>query len=341
MHRKCISVNVALRAHFALYFDYLYDIDHNPETIDIRLICVITLCVENYSPTIHPSHIISQFAAIEHTVSMIDKQSKKRKADSPGPETQNPESQPDATATKTLSAKERMDQFRALRLRAKSSKKENRQELYRENSRLKEDPTAVKKLEFQKSIAEEKLAKLDALEAGEDFERKRAWDWTIEESEAWDVKMAIAKQNKETSGFADYTQEASKQYTRNTASLKPDLEAYAAEKAGISSDVVAQPLIMAADGSMIPITSANPDADLNNLRFINQRPKKESIDKLIADLSRSDAARLKAQMKRGKKAGDDGDYINNRNKVFNQKVSRFYDKYTKEMRDSFERGTAQ
>jgi len=39
---------------------------------------------------------------------------------------------------------------------------------------------------------------------------------------------------------------------------------------------------------------------------------------------------------------DEGDitYINEHNKVFNKKIARYYDKYTKEIRDSFERGTA-
>ena len=234
------------------------------------------------------------------------------------------DSSPDQTteSSKSLTAEERMNQFRALRLRAKDSKKQNRRELYHENSRMKEDPKAAKKLNLKKSIAEEKLAKLDALEAGEDFERKRAWDWTIEESQKWDERVAAKRQNEAEAGFADYTQEAAKQYTRNTNNLAPDLEAYRREQPTTDDSMVASSAI-------------------HNLGFIHQKPAKESIDKLVSDLSRADAARLKAQIKRGRKNGDEGDYINERNKVFNQKVSRFYDKYTKEMKDSFERGTAQ
>lgn len=265
---------------------------------------------------------------------MAETQGKKRRADT----LESATDENNEALAPALSAKERMDQFRALKLRAKSSKKDNRQELYRENARMKEDPKAMKKLELQKSLAEEKLAKLDAADAGEEFERKRAWDWTIEESEAWDVKLAAAEDNRQRAGFADYTQEAAKQYARNTNAFKPDLEAYAAEKAAVRNQE-ASGMVVAADGTLS--TVVQHDSELNDLRFINQRPKKESIDKLISDLSKADAARLKAQVKRGRRAGDDGDYINDRNKVFNQKVSRFYDKYTKEMKDSFERGTAQ
>lgn len=206
----------------------------------------------------------------------------------------------------------RMNQFRALRMRLKDSKSQNRQDLYRENARMKEDPKAIKKLELQKSVAAEKLAKL---EAGDAYERKRAWDWSIEESEAWDRRVAERRENKAASGFADYTQEAAKQYIRDTKSMKPP-------------------------PPPTTTTTTTTTVATHDLDFIHQKPTKESIDHLVAGLSRADAARLKAQLKRGR-TGDDGDYINDRNKVFNQKVSRFYDKYTKEMKDSFERGTAQ
>ncbi|NXD32774.1 SYF2 factor, partial [Spelaeornis formosus] len=45
-----------------------------------------------------------------------------------------------------------------------------------------------------------------------------------------------------------------------------------------------------------------------------------------------------------RKKKDDSDevvtYINERNKVFNKKIARYFDKYTKEIRANFERGTA-
>lgn len=257
--------------------------------------------------------------------------SRKRRAESIEPPSDSP--------TITTNA-DRMAQFRALRMRAKSEKKDNRHELYREHTRMKQDPKALKKLDFQKSVAEETLAKLDAVEAGEDFERKRAWDWTIEESEKWDEKLERAKVNEEESGFADYTQEAAKQYHRSTRFMRPDLDAYRAEQQANNNRAEGgQEMLVAADGSLIPVKNEY-SSDLNNLKFISQKPKKENIDKLVSDLSKADAARLKAQVKRGRRNGDDGDYINDRNKMFNQKVSRFYDKYTKEMKESFERGTA-
>lgn len=41
-----------------------------------------------------------------------------------------------------------------------------------------------------------------------------------------------------------------------------------------------------------------------------------------------------------KEVVDDISWINEKNRVFNQKIARFYDKYTKEIRENLERGTA-
>ncbi|KAG8216140.1 SYF2 splicing factor-domain-containing protein [Butyriboletus roseoflavus] len=50
----------------------------------------------------------------------------------------------------------------------------------------------------------------------------------------------------------------------------------------------------------------------------------------------------KAKFSRKRLNEEEGDitYINERNRVFNKKIARYYDKYTAEIRASFERGTA-
>ena len=208
-------------------------------------------------------------------------------------------------------APDRLAQFRALKLRAKESKKQNRQSLYQENVRLRQDPKETKRLELQKASAEEKLAKLDAEEAGEDFNRKRAWDYTVEEAQDWEARQAQKRINKKNAGFADYTQEASKQYERNIRRL-PQAE-----------------------------VNTEQGAEVHDLAFITSKPSEKQIDNLLSSMSATEAARLKVQKK--KVVEDDVTYINNRNRVFNEKVSRFYDKYehTREMRENFERGSAQ
>ena len=60
----------------------------------------------------------------------------------------------------------------------------------------------MSKIERKKAEAELKLAKQDAEEQGDDYERKRAWDWTIEESLKWDERTRQKAQNKDKAGFA-------------------------------------------------------------------------------------------------------------------------------------------
>lgn len=60
----------------------------------------------------------------------------------------------------------------------------------------------MSKIEHKKADAEMKLAKQDAEEAGDDYERNRAWDWTIEESLKWDERTREKARNRDKAGFA-------------------------------------------------------------------------------------------------------------------------------------------
>lgn len=51
-------------------------------------------------------------------------------------------------------------------------------------------------------------------------------------------------------------------------------------------------------------------------------------------------SRMNSSRKRANEDEGDVTYINDANKVFNKKINRYYDRYTKEIRANFERGTA-
>jgi len=96
----------------------------------------------------------------------------------------------------------REEKFKALRSKLAASTKANHAEVIAEHKRMKIDPASLSKLDHKKADAELKLAKQDAEEAGDDFERKRAWDWTMEESEKWDRRLAQKAQNRDAAAFA-------------------------------------------------------------------------------------------------------------------------------------------
>jgi pre-mRNA-splicing factor SYF2 len=63
----------------------------------------------------------------------------------------------------------------------------------------------------------------------------------------------------------------------------------------------------------------------------------------VDDIKKAEEIRLKKRRERGLKdetAGGDVTFINEKNKQFNLKLARFYNKYTADIRESFERGTA-
>ena len=105
----------------------------------------------------------------------------------------------EANEAPTLSREER---FKALRAKHAASAKANHDDVIAEHKRLKTDPSQIAKLDRKKAEAEMKLAKQDAEDAGEDYERKRAWDWTMEESLAWDKRLAEKQRNRDEAGFA-------------------------------------------------------------------------------------------------------------------------------------------
>ena len=92
--------------------------------------------------------------------------------------------------------------FKALLAKKADSVKANHTDVIAEHRRLKFDASQMSKIERKKADAEMKLAKQDAEEAGDDYERKRAWDWTIEESLKWDERTREKARNRDKAGFA-------------------------------------------------------------------------------------------------------------------------------------------
>jgi pre-mRNA-splicing factor SYF2 len=210
--------------------------------------------------------------------------------------------------------------FKALRSRLAASTKANHAEVIAEHKRMKINPAQLSKLDRKKADAEVKLAKQDAEDAGDDFERKRAWDWTMEESEAWDRRLAEKQLNRDESGFADYTQTAEKSYSLNLKGFKPDLEGYKKAR----EDALAQGQVVQTEKGLVAVDEDRRFyADANSLGLTDHKPAKESIDRLVAETKKREAE--KEAKRRKKRGGDDSDisYINKRNKVFNQKLARY------------------
>ncbi|KAL9135268.1 MAG: hypothetical protein Q9175_003536 [Cornicularia normoerica] len=239
---------------------------------------------------------------------------------------------------------ERKERFKALQARSQKSAQKNLKEAVAESQRLATDPNLLSSLSRRQAFASHNLLKADTAAAGEDFERKRAWDWTVEESEKWDKRMEKKEKHREDVAFQDYTQDARKIYKRQLRELKPDMEGYEKEKAAAVQKAALNgglEIIETDDGELIAVDKNGTFySNADSTDFIGNKPEKAAVDRLVNDLRKAEEVRLRKRRDRGK-CDDDGDvtFINDKNKQFNQKLARFYNKYTAEIRDSFERGT--
>lgn len=228
-------------------------------------------------------------------------------------------------------AKERQERFKALQARAKTSAQKNMKEAALESQRLATDPSLLTSLNRKQTIASHKLLKADTEAAGEDFERKRAWDWTIDESEKWDKHIAKKQGHRDDQAFQDYRQDSRKVYKRQIRDLKPDMGQYEKEKMAAVERAAASgglEIVETDDGELVAVDKDGTFySTADSTGFIENKPEKAAVDRLVADLQKAEDTRLKKRRERGEK-GEDGDvtYINDKNKQFNQKLSRFYNK---------------
>ncbi|KAJ5383393.1 hypothetical protein N7517_001304 [Penicillium concentricum] len=255
------------------------------------------------------------------------------------------ETQPDdAKDDGAFKARERMNRFKALQARAKSATERNLKETAAESQRLTTDPALLNTLSRKHAFASHNLLKADTEADGEDFERKRAWDWTVEESEKWDRRMEKKQRHRDDVAFQDYTQDARKIYKRQLREMAPNLESYekdklaAIERAAANGDLE---IVETEDGEMIAIDkNGSFYSTADSTGFTDSKPDRAAVDRLVNDIQKAEEVRLKKRKER-RGGDDDADvtYINEKNRQFNQKLARFYNKYTTEIRDSFERGT--
>ena len=293
--------------------------------------------------------------------------SKKRKLSPPPTDVDEkvlPNSQPTTSPANSASTvpTDRAARFAALKSRAVASSRANEAETAAEAKRASINPTALSNLSRKAAVAQHNLLKADTEEEGGKgaFERKRAWDYTIEESEKWDERIGKKRDARDKNSFQDYASEAGKIYERQIAQMEKaarsgkdgngaDLnrEEYERQKRELIEKATRSgglEVVELDSGETVAIDSNGTFyADVESVGFVEQKPKRENVDRLVADLRKAEEVRLKKRKdRRGADAVEEGDvtYINDKNKQFNMKLARFYDRYTTETRESFERGTA-
>ncbi|RGB27549.1 SYF2 splicing factor-domain-containing protein [Rhizophagus diaphanus] len=231
------------------------------------------------------------------------------------------DSSPTNESSRVEKIQARIDCLQRLRKRSDDALQANRHEVYEEFQRKKTNPIHQER----KREAEKLLAKQEAQVRGENYERKRFWSYSAESVEKWEKKQE-KKAKRSNTGFTDFNQVAHKKYKKQINEFKPDLEAYDEQK-------IATTLTTTKDGEIIYIdTESSFYRDANSLRYasVDNVPSPQAVDRIAQ----------REKFSRRKKAEDDDEitYINMRNRRFNEKIGRFYDKYTREIKGNLERG---
>lgn len=228
-------------------------------------------------------------------------------------------SETEAGHVKQNPQQDRLARFAALRARNTDSRKANLKATTTETQRLSTDPALLNSLNRKRDNAAEKLLKADTEDAGEDYERKRAWDWTIDESEKWDRKLSKKAKNKNNNAFQDYSQDARKVYERQLREMKPDTDAYEKDKRALIERAAASgglEVVETEDGELIAVDrDGSFYSTAESTEFVSNKPSKEAVDKLVGEIRKAEEVRLRKRKER-KGQEDDGDvtYINDKNK---------------------------
>ncbi|KAL0097674.1 SYF2 splicing factor-domain-containing protein [Phycomyces blakesleeanus] len=225
---------------------------------------------------------------------------------------------------------ERMEKLKALkRRRVTEVEQGNRRDRNLEFQRSKENPRLDARNERKKQESLKLKEKQDAKDNGEDYERKQFWKYSAESVDSWEKKMA-KKAKMANNGFTDHTQAAHKKYIKLMSDFKPDMNSYAEKKL----ESIERAIRNGEDPSDFASAA-------NNLEYasVTDKTSKEAIERLAQDTKKQIIQRETRSRDR-KESSDDISWINEKNRVFNQKISRFYDKYTREIRENLERGTA-
>ena len=129
--------------------------------------------------------------------------------------------------------------------------------------------------------------------------------------------MAKKERHREDVAFQDYRQDARKIYKRQLRELNPDMEGYEREKAATIQKAVANggiEVVEAEDGELICVDKSGAFySTANSTDFVENKPPKANVDKLVADIKKAEETRLRKRKERGR-GDDEGDvtYINDK-----------------------------
>ncbi|POM73370.1 Pre-mRNA-splicing factor syf2 [Phytophthora palmivora] len=196
-----------------------------------------------------------------------------------------------------------------LRMKMNAGRKANKQEVAAEHDRVKNNDKKAKKEEQFKKREEKKLVAASG---------KTHLNETAEVAEMKAKKANKKEKRKAAFGWDVFNQDSLyKGYKKRLVNLPTSGETAAA------------------------VTATREDALDDELAYGKDNEVEEAnVERMAQELEERIKARKKFSRRRQHYEGEDVDYINGQNRIFNRKASQAFDKYTVEIRQNLERGTA-
>ncbi|TIB67015.1 hypothetical protein E3Q24_04294 [Wallemia mellicola] len=238
-----------------------------------------------------------------------------------------------SSKTTIMSSEERQKKLQELRQRMQKSTSDNRAAINEEHNTSRNQIRVAQKQEKRDKLADAIQEKKRALEGGEDVERSKNMEYSIEDNERWEKKLKD-KARQSNAEFDDAEQVTHRRYRRDLSYMKPNIANYNRQKEqalGLPAGTLTEEL---ANPDMSSTLDLHRGAD--SLIYADHKPTEEDLDRLTNKLN-DDVQRRKNFSRKRPEKEEDKTYINDRNKVFNNKINRYFNQYTKEIRESFER----
>lgn len=125
----------------------------------------------------------------------------------------------------------------------------------------------------------------EAAETGADLERKRNWEYTMEDDEAWNKKQDRKKRRGQYE-FTDFDDAARRKYKKDLDALKPDLVAYNQQRAAIMGDETSMmDLLEKGDSEAVARAKEMLYRDANSFVYADHKPSEDDIDRVIGKLN--------------------------------------------------------
>jgi len=203
------------------------------------------------------------------------------------------------------------------------ARKENHRLVAEEDELKNEGPNAEGKRARRRYAEEREKEKAQMTDNGIDPEKEKLMNVTASEAQ-WKQKQQGKREELKgkSFGWEQYNTEAHyNAYDRRLKEIPVDLKAYEKQKEELNEDDFYK--------------------DAHHLSYGQaQEPEVDKVNGMVEELNKTIEKRKKYSRRRAHYDEAYVDYINKRNKVFNDKIERAFGPYTAEVKQNLERGTA-